>query len=45
MSAYRPIAAPLVSAPTERRIRVAIAQLVVATRLPPMTERETPVGR
>jgi|GEM_PF-6336459 len=40
MSAHRPIAVPLVSAPSERRIRVAIAQLLVASRLHPNTERE-----
>lgn len=45
MSAYRPIARPLVSGPAERRIRVAIAQLLVASRLHPHTEREAHIGR
>ena len=45
MSAYRPIAAPLVSGTAERRIRVAIAQLVIAARVPSVTEREAHIGR
>ena len=45
MSAYRPIAVPLVSASTERRVRVAMLQLQVAATLRPITEREAHIGR
>lgn len=45
MSAHRPIAVPLVSATTERRVRVAIAQLLIASRLNPRAEREAHIGR